>query len=552
VSKDLKYTLTAEDRISDVLAKIKGNFGETKMRAMGVVDAFRSGGWTAGINALKNVQLNGLAAGGALGTLVSVINPVTAALAVAAAAGKGLQLVLAGIASSVKEFADFEVAAISISRYAGSIKEARAQLRALGEGEFRVTDDVSIGQAARVQKILMRGTGGAMGSAGDVKRFVDAAAELEKGADELAESFVRLWKRVAAGDEELGRFVKQLVDIELITPRAYAQLQRLLENPGNKPSQIIELLISDLDRFRGAADLADQSVQGLKESNADLWRQIKTELGEALGPAEALRLKFVEVNLELAKMLQRKFLDFHYRLFGLDGKPIRPTAPTSSSDAGGAINAQASAIGGSVEVDQQGPKPAPENKDKQTPGQIFESHLKAAGETWRAEMQRRGQAASDAAALGGANAQRWREGQIAKMDPASRLALRKRDLDAGVAEFRGATSPLDREKALSRVIDLMEKRDAASRDVDADKARKASEDEGKARDAQQIADRIAGLREQLAGQARPTTGSMDIGGLFQWQHALKAGRTPDEEIAENTRQMAKTMAEIKKFVKGPG
>ncbi len=280
---EIKYKISAEDKVSDVLTKVRAGFADTRANITAVANGFRSGGWSGGVQALKGLQVNGLASSVMFKGLLGMVNPVGLALGGLALAGAAASAAIRGIVHATNEAVKFQSFTFQLRTLTGSMREARQVMLQLTEGKFSESE-MFFGTDAVVEayRALHTYSNGALASAYAVNVLGNHAAKMGKDVRQVAEVVGRAWQGIVSG-EGLGRTGMQLFT-ELRIPRSVIRDLERMQEEGASAADIWDRLWSEISASSGTIDGLSGSVEMLGKRIADTKGTIATQLGEIFLP----------------------------------------------------------------------------------------------------------------------------------------------------------------------------------------------------------------------------------------------------------------------------
>jgi len=599
----IKYTFTAEDKISDVVGHVKGSLASLKAGAAGTFAAFRSGGLSGAAEHLKGLELNGLAATGVMKLFAIATNPVALGLMGLKLACMAVGAAFRAVGAAIGEAAAFQKHTFDLKALEGSYGAARQAMLALTEGKQAVDAEFGTDAVVKAYKTLHTYSGGALASANMVNLLGNRAKFTGKSIEEMGEIAGKAWQAIAAGNG-LGMAKEQLGSGMRIDASVIKELEDM-QKAGASAGEVWLRLRDEIEKTSNTIADSEGSVESLDERIADAKGTISTGLGEMFLPlSEAWKTVSAEILDGFAEILGR-------------GKEVRDelaeTARAREKDvldkaAAAEASAQLEKKWGearerqtqrredqrleALPMDQVLQEAATAQKEGRVADwekltQLYEKKLaeaieqtaagqKKAMEDVAKKREELARAEADATEKGktlaeqqqqdvdqaaGALANRKDEIALEGMSTGQRAAeyeRRSREQSAKAAAIRGGKADGDLSKtdlaaAIKADLAALDFKQLAKGERKTEAEKKASEDKDKADKDKAEADKktrlkdvLASSRERLADLSKGSTSSLGTEQRFAWMANVRGGRTPDEEIAENTREIAQTLKEIKK------
>ncbi len=588
----IKYTLSADDRVSDVLSRVKGSMATLKNGVRDTWGAFRSGGLRGAVGHLQQLKLNGLASSGMFKMLVGAINPATLAVAGLGIAYKSLQRAWQTVKASIGEAIVFQKHTFDLKALEGSYAAARQTMLALTEGKQAVDAEFGTDAVVAAYKNLHTYSNGALASANMVSLLGNRAKFTGKSLQEMSEIAGHAWQAIASGDG-LGRAKQQLMTGLRIDASVIKELEDM-QAAGAAAGEVWLRLRDEIEKTGDTIAQSADSIDAMNKRIADAKGTISTAFGEMFTPlvsnlkyaqafwldafanmigrskevreelAETARLREAEeMNRRNAENIQRGFAEARDRLQQRRDDARYAAMPAWQVGQEAEKAEREGRVGDwekltrlredklAEEVDAQAKRDADnlkavadarERQAKAEAGAIREAERLAT------QQQEAAKAAADA--LAG----RKDELALAGMSSADRASELERRAAAKAAEATGIRagrtddqlSAVDLAAALQSelaALNLSEtakgERAGIARQAERDQEREAS----RSLSIKQAAD---AARKELSGMSGTSTSSIDTLARTEWMRNVRAGRSPDEQIAENTKRIAELLEVIKK------
>jgi hypothetical protein len=345
----IRYTITAEDRMSDVVSKVRGNFGQLKDGVSRIAGEFRQNGWGAGVKALGDMRIQSLGAVPGMRLLLGLINPATMALGAMAVAGKLATLAMAQLRVAVREAVNFQTATFDLAPLVGGVRQARQVMLQLTEGKEAV--DHVFGQDAvkRAYRDLHTYSDGALATARNVRILGENARRTGMDLGQVSQQVGQVWQRIVGGQEM--QSLRRVFQSMRLDPNLVNELERMRE-AGASAGELWSRFWAELEKAKGTIQATSGSIDDLNKRIADAKTTIATTLGEFFTPLVTGWKKAQLAILEGMAKLTRREIVLALRVTGrgrlaalLDMLPGggRRAADTDSdeTDAAGAADAAA-------------------------------------------------------------------------------------------------------------------------------------------------------------------------------------------------------------------
>lgn len=265
----LHYIISGENRLGAVLQKVKSEIAQM---------------WAA---------LKGAGADGAMATMVKLITIFQAGGVAANLFGRALRIAgdaIAYVGKGVQMNAEIEKMAIRMSRFSGSVSQARAEIRQLFESENSVADMFDESEILGAALALRRLSEGALGSASDMKLMADVALMTGQGLGEVSQEVGNLVSKMIRGDDSFGRYLEQMVKAGVIAPTVAARIVSMsaeVDASGKKihtAGEMVKYMIAALETGAGGTTNAMRdSMSGLAIQAKDAAEDANRAWGAAFG-----------------------------------------------------------------------------------------------------------------------------------------------------------------------------------------------------------------------------------------------------------------------------
>jgi hypothetical protein len=597
----ITYTITAEDKFSDVTAKIKTNFKNVGKSAREVADAFRAGGWRGAVEHLKGLKINGLAASPVFRHLVMAINPVTAAMT---AIGAAAIVFAAAMRTAIKAMVEFQSQTFNLAPLVGGLREARQVMLQLTEGKYAVDHVFGQGAVVKAYRNLHTYSNGALATARNVKLMGEVAARTGQDLAAVSNSVGMVWQRIVRGDELAS--LKEIFSLMRLDPSLIPQLEQM-RDAGASAGDLWARFSTELEKANGTLAAQAGSIDDLNKRIADAKGTIATAGGEWFEPVVSGWKRAELAILEGIAKIDGKKIRLALQLSGKTGRVIaaidgltggrlignrsrKAEADTGETDPVAAANAaQEQQLEAQMAIDWRDAQKRQkirrrDEREAAMPATDLDAEADSAKRAGRiadwerltiaAEKAReRAAADADAAALAAIEAEkaareraaaeearqiqhvadlrkqlaeRQDAARLDAMSPEARLAELERR--AGDAAFRSLDPGVAGASAGLEMFDLQQRADA-ERAAIAEQAQQAAQSAAQQRQAQLTAAQTAAqaaaqARSELAQLTAPQKASIDTVARMDWMRDVRGGRPPEDETAENTRDIKEILKRI--------
>lgn len=580
----IKYTIDAEDRVSDVLTRVKGSMSTLKTSVQGTWSAFRSGGVSGAVEHFKQLKINGLASTGMFKMLVGAINPVTLALAVVTIGVKLLSAAWRQIKASIGDAIAFQKHTFDLKALVGSYGEARRVMLQLTEGKLAVDHIFGTDAVVKAYRNLHTYSNGALASAAAVNVLANRANHTGKSLEEMTETAGKAWQFITAG-QGLGMSKETLISGMRIDASALADIEKM-QKAGASAGDVWMQLWHEIEKTNNSIAQSEGSIDRFDKRIKDAKGSISTAFGEMFTPLVS-QVKYIEVFwLEAFAKMIRSSKEAKDELADMKLAADKEEAAKLEQKWGEARDRQSGRREDerlnampSWQLGQEAEKAAKENRvsDWEKLTELREKKLaeeqKARADELdgiqkeaAANRQAQGKAEADSikeaerlanaqqeAAKSAVDALAGRKDELALagMSASDRAAEFERRAAAKTAEAAGirggrtddTLSAVDlaaASKAELEALNLKEMAKGERASIAEQTAREAAADASKKLSIKDAAD---AARKELAGMSGSSTSGIDVAGRTEWMRNV---RTPDEEIAENTKRIAELLEIIKK------
>jgi hypothetical protein len=588
----IKYTIDAEDKVSDVLARVKQSYGSLTGAVKSTYGAFRNGGISGAVEHLKGLRINGLASSGMFKLLVSAINPVTLALGLATLTYKAFSAAVRAVSAAIGDAVVFQKHTFDLKALEGSYAAARQTMLALTEGKQAVDAEFGTDAVVKAYKNLHTYSNGALASANMVNLLGNRAKHTGKSIEEMSEIAGKAWQAISQGNG-LGMAKEQLMSGMRIDASVIKELEDM-QKAGASAGDVWLRLRDELEKTGNTIAASGDSIDAMNKRIADAKGTISTAFGEMFLPLVS-NLKYAqafwmdafasmigrskEVREELAETARLREKE------ALDRKQAeelsKKWADAKGRETGRREDERLNAMP-AWQLGQEAEKAKRENRveDWEKLTQLREKKLaeeakaradELAGIQKEADANRQAQAKTEAdatkeaerlaktrqeAAKAAADALAGRKDELALagMSPEKRAAELERRAAAKAAEAAGIRggrtddklSAVELAAALTANLEALNLSEMAKGERSSIAGQKASEADAEASRKLSIKEAADAARKELAGMGGTSTAGIDIAGRAQWMANIRAGRSPDEQIAENTKRIADLLEVIKK------
>ncbi|MEI7672694.1 MAG: hypothetical protein WCK00_11340 [Deltaproteobacteria bacterium] len=258
----LSFIIEAKDKATATLNKIKGQFGELK------------GDWAKAMEGMKEGSYSGLLSFGM--KLLPVIAAVGTGL-------KGLGEGFKWVGEGLNEFAKIETLTIRMSNLTGSMKTAREAVLQLTSGGNAVDDLFGEEDVIQAAISLKRLSGGALGTASDIKVLAAAAYDTGQSVSSVAHEIGGLAGMIAEGVSGWERYAKGIAKAGIISFETVKSMHDMKE-AGRSAGEIIEFMWQAIDQdHTGSLEKARASIEGVRKVANDAMGDMKRMMGATFG-----------------------------------------------------------------------------------------------------------------------------------------------------------------------------------------------------------------------------------------------------------------------------
>lgn len=261
----LSFIIEAKDKATATLGKLKSTFTELR------------NDWQKAMSGMKEGSYSGLLSFG-----MKILPMIGAASLAFKAFGASLRWVSEGI----QEAARFEKFTDQLARVTGSVKLARAELKALTEGGFAVDDLFDEADIVAAAIALKKLSNGILGTAGDMHTIAEAATATNQSMLEVSQSVGMVISKLLAGDTYWSRFATQMVKSGTLSMQTVVAMQKM-QTEGRAAGDIISYMWASLNGANaGAIDDARKGIEGLSKAVDDARSDAKRAWGEFFAPIQ--------------------------------------------------------------------------------------------------------------------------------------------------------------------------------------------------------------------------------------------------------------------------
>lgn len=275
----LSFIVEAKDKATATLDKIKGQFGELKAD------------WGKAMAGMKEGSYSGL---------LSFAMKLGPAVAVVGTAIAGLGVAVKWLGEGLAEAAKIETFTIRMSKLTGSMDSAREAVRGLTSGKDAVDDLFGEDDVLSAAVALKRLSGGALGTAADIKVLAGAAYDTGQSVSAVAQDIGGLTGMITEGMTGWERYAKGLAKTGVLSFEAVKQMTDMKE-AGRSAGEIVAYMWGAVEKdHSGTIEKARDSIDGLSKSAADSMGDMQRLLGEMIGKPfatiwNAIRIGFAEI-----------------------------------------------------------------------------------------------------------------------------------------------------------------------------------------------------------------------------------------------------------------
>jgi hypothetical protein len=625
----IRYTITADDRMSDVVAKVRGNFGQLKEGIGRIAGEFRRNGWGAGVKALGDLRIQSAGAIPGMRTLLGLVNPATVGIAALGVAAKLSAIAMRALGHAMRQAASFQKDTFDLAPLVGGVRKAREVMLQLTEGKQAVDHVFGSSAVKDAYRDLHNFSGGALATAENVRLMGEMAARSGKSIGDITNKVGLVWQRLVGG-QELGSLREMFQGMQL-DPNLVNELQQLRE-AGASAGDLWARFWQEIQKADGSIKAMSGSLDMLDKQIADAKGTIATSVGEWFTPMRSafksawayilekiadLVKNPVRITLQLIGLGRvQRAVEQVERLFRKDDKNLldrfdrKPQADTETKDAKGAADkAEAEREKADADAAQQTAWREVRDRERErreaertgamSSGDLYteayaaqregragdyerlrvEAEKRQAQEAAdrearhrrtmaerdkrREEQERADEQAERAADAAGASLAAKRDAAaLEAMDPRERLAeiewraqrAASKAADArGGREDSGIADPRERLRVAGLDEAAFDLRQRAARERAAverldtqeiDAMDRAAADRRREQDS--LLKQAADARGGLAGMAGIQRSGISTAERADWMRSVRAGRSPEEQIVENTRRMAELLGQIAK------
>lgn len=248
MSNVLSFIIEAKDKFSAAFSKAQGD-----IKKLGLT-------WSGAWDQAKTGNFSGLLA------MAAKFAPV---IGVATATLKGFGAAWDFVKAGLEENAAIEKLAVKMSTVTGSIKSAREEIERLTKGKYSVDDLFSEEDIVNAAIALKRLSSGILGSAGDIQKLAGTAYATGQSLTEISHSVGMLTSMILGGEEQWGRYAKQLMSSGAVSKDVVNEMERM-QTAGKGAGDVVAYLWANL---RGAdpktLEEARKTLDGLKSAAND-------------------------------------------------------------------------------------------------------------------------------------------------------------------------------------------------------------------------------------------------------------------------------------------
>jgi hypothetical protein len=588
----IKYTIDAEDRMSDVLGRVNQSYSSLTGAIKSTYGALRSGGVRGAVEHFKNLRVGGMANTGMFKMLVGAINPVTLALGIATVAAKVFRDAMAKIRESIGQAVEFQKHTFDLKALEGSYIRARQTMLSLTEGKQAVDHEFGTDAVVKAYKNLHTYSDGALASANMVSLLGNRAKFTGKSIQEMSEVAGKAWQAISQGNG-LRMAREQLISTMRIDSSVIKELEDM-QKAGASAGDVWLRLRDELQKTSNTIEDSKGSIDDLNKRIKDAKGTIGTAFGELFAPmvkgwksaevaildgfakilgrgkevreelAEQARAREAdEMNRKQAEELEKKWGEARGRQTQrrederFSAMPVWQIGQEAEkAEREGRVDdwekltqlrekKLAEALTAQAKKEEEQQKAVADARKQQA-----DAELTAIEEARKlAEEQ-----AAAAAAAADALASRKDQLGLAGMSGEDRAAEYERRAAAQAAEAAGIRSGRTDDKlssvelaaVLKAELQALNMGELAKGERSTIAEQEARDAEAKARQRISIKEALAAAQANLAGMSGASTANIDIAARTEWMRNVGAGRSPDEQIADNTRAMREALEEIRK------
>ena len=187
-----------------------------------------------------------------------------------------LGVAAAALGVTLKKAFEFEAATLRFSILFKSMDEAKRRVKELQD--FSASTPFQFGDIAEASRMLETFSGGALGGAGSLRVFGDAAAGTGQNIKDVSFWVGRAFSSIKAG-RPFGEAAMRLQEMGILTGEARTQMEEL-SKAGATNQDVWNVLMGELGRFEGGMKTLSESGDGLISTLKDNWTLALAEFGK--------------------------------------------------------------------------------------------------------------------------------------------------------------------------------------------------------------------------------------------------------------------------------
>jgi hypothetical protein len=233
---------------------------------------------------------------GSYSGLLSFAMKLGPAIAAAGAAIAGLGAAVRWLGEGLAESAKIETFTIRLSKVTGSMESAKQAMRALTSGDSAVDDLFGEEDVLAAAIALKRLSGGALGTAADIKVLAGAAFDTGQSVSSVAQDIGSLTGMITEGMTGWDRYAKGLAKAGVLSFDTVKQMQNMKE-AGRSAGDIVAYMWEAVEQdHSGSIEKARDSISGLSKSAEDSMGDMQRLLGEMLGKPFAALWNYIKIG----------------------------------------------------------------------------------------------------------------------------------------------------------------------------------------------------------------------------------------------------------------
>lgn len=273
MNKMIEFIISVKDAGS---AAVRGFASEIKA----LTNAAKTGGLEGLVKHLGSVESLSGRCGRALAALGGVAMSLKTIWGALAAVAQALGAALRYVGEGIEDFGKLQIATIRLSRFVGGMEEAKKILSALTDGGYGIDDFFDETEIVQAVIKLRDLSGGALGTAGDIRVLADAAVAANEPISAIAEGVGAVIGKIMAGEDTWGRYAEQLVKSGVISRSTLVEMKNMADAGASSAAIVQKLWDAINTKNSGALDQARDSITGLQKAAADATGDLKRTIGE--------------------------------------------------------------------------------------------------------------------------------------------------------------------------------------------------------------------------------------------------------------------------------